>query len=230
MKIRVLLLSVLLVLFVSQMSLVAQDTVTVNAEIRGFLIFRLDVTDAGGSLFAGDYSTAETSNLGLADAGGLAITGGDALVTGETGIPVDATGLDLSAPNGFLDPNCVGAFYRFFNTVGTPNATNHDDAALGIFALGSRVSSYDLTTSAILTPGTGDATVTIDQLKWKDNATTGGSGYADYAAFSAAPVSVASGGAGAFYLLIFNDYGLLVEFVDTSGTYTWTLTYTLTTT
>ena len=76
----------------------------------------------------------------------------------------------------------------------------------------------------------GDASVTVGQLKWKDNATTGGSGYTDYTDFSAGSTNITSGGAGALHLNLFHDYGLLVEFSDDTGNYTWTVTYTLTTT
>jgi hypothetical protein len=230
MQIKTLSAITLVFLFGMGVSLMAQsnDTVTVNAEIRGFLSFVVDGTDAGGSLVAGDYTTAETCDFGVSDAGGGAITGGDALVTGQTGLPVDGAGLDLGA-GGFFDPTCVGAFYRFFDAVGAPDRFNHDDAAVGIFARGSRVTSYSLDVAAIVTPGTGDASVTVDQLKWKANATTGGSGYTDYTSFSGASTNITSGGAGAIQMELYHDYGLLVEFADTPGTYTWTVTYTLTT-
>ena len=204
----------------------AQDTVTVNVTIRGHLTFVLDGTDAGGSVVAGDYTTAETCDFGTSDAAGGAITGGDALVTGLTGIPVDAAGLDLGA-GGVYDPTCVGSFYSFFNAVGAPDRFNHDDAALGIYIRSSRISTYSLDVSAAVA---GDATVTVGQLKWKDNATTGGSGYTDYTDFSAGSTNITSGGAGALQLNLFHDYGLLVEFADNTGNYTWTVTYTLTTT
>jgi hypothetical protein len=208
------------------MTLMAQDTVTVNVTIRGHLAFVLDGTDAGGNLTAGDYTTAETCDFGTSDAGGGAITGGDALVTGLTGIPVDAAGLDLGA-GGLFDPTCVGSFYSFFNTVGVPDRFNHDDAALGIYIQSSALSTYSLDVSAAVA---GAASVTVGQLKWKDNATTGGSGYTDYTDFSAGSTNITSGGAGALQLNLFHDYGLLVEFADATGNYTWTVTYTLTTT
>jgi hypothetical protein len=222
----------IMVFMLPQLSLQAQtnDTVTVNAEIRGHLTFVLDGTDASANINSGDYTSAETSDLGVGDAGGGAITGGDALVTGETGIPIDGTGSDLTAGDGFYDANCVGGFYRFFNASGATSLTAHDNAALGIYARGSRVTSYSLTTSAVVTPGTGDATVTVGQLKWKDDSTTGGSGDADYTDFAAGAANITSGAAGAFRISLFHDYGLLIEYADTPGTYTWTLTYTLTTT
>lgn len=216
-------------IFVMSMSLMGQtnDTVTVNATIRGTLTFILDGTDAGGSLPAGNYTAAETCNFGTLDAGGGAITGGDALVTGETGLPVDASGADLSGGDGFFDPNCVGAFYQFFSVVGAPSTLNHDTAALGIYARGSHVTSYTLTVSAAVA---GDASVTVDQLKWKANATTGGSGYGDYTDFAAASATITSGGPSNINLMLYHDYGLLVEYTDVTGNYTWTVTYTMTTT
>ncbi len=231
MKIRSFLIVVLFLLCGALSSLMAQtdDTVTVNVEVRGHLVFIVDGTDAGGSVVAGDYTTAETCDFGISDAGGGAITGGDALVTGATGIPVDAGGLDLG-PGGFFDPACVGAFYSFFNAIGAPDRFNHDDAALGIFVRSSRRTSYSLDVAAVVAPGTGDATVTVDQLKWKDNATTGGSGHTDYTSFSGASTNITSGGFGSIHLELFHDYGLLVELADTIGTYTWTVTYTLTVT
>jgi len=226
MKTKTFILSIMVICLLGGMSLMAQDTVTVNVTIRGHLTFVLDGTDAGGSVVAGDYTTAETCDFGTSDAAGGAITGGDALVTGLTGIPVDAAGLDLGA-GGVYDPNCVGSFYSFFNTVGTPDRFNHDDTALGIYIRSSRISTYSLDVSAAVV---GDATVTVGQLKWKDNATTGGSGYTDYTDFATSSTNITSGGAGALHLNLFHDYGLLVEFADATGSYTWTVTYTLTTT
>lgn len=202
----------------------AQDTVTVNVTIRGHLTFVLDGTDAGSSVVAGDYTVAETCDFGTSDAAGGAITGGDALVTGLTGIPVNAAG---TATADIYDPNCVGSFYNFFSAVGTPDRFNHDDSALGIYIRSSNIATYSLDVSAAVA---GDASVTVGQLKWKVNATTGGSGYTDYADFTAGSTNITSGGAGALHLNLFHDYGLLVEFADATGSYTWTVTYTLTTT
>lgn len=212
-------------IFVMSMSLMGQtnDTVTVNAAIRSSLTFVLDGTDAGGSLPGGNYTTAETCDLGTADAGGGAITGGDALVTGQTGLPVDASGADLSGGDGFYDVNCVGAFYQFFSAAGAPTRTNHDTAALGIYAKGSHVTSYDLTVSASVA---GDASVTVGQLKWKANS----GAFATYGSFTAGAVSITSGGPSAIDIMLYHDYGLLVEYADVIGSYTWTVTYTMTTT
>lgn len=207
-------------IFVMSMSLMGQtnDTVTVNATIRSSLTFVLDGTDANTT-----YTAAETCAFGTLDAGGGPITGGDALVTGLAGLPVDATGADLSAGDGFFDPTCVGAFYQFFTTTGAPTRTAHDDAALGIYAKGSYVTSCDLTVSAAVA---GDASVTVGQLKWKSN----GGAYGTYASFTAAPVNFSATGTGAINLMLFHDYGLVVEYADVIGNYTWTVTYTLTTT
>jgi hypothetical protein len=208
------------VIFVMGMSLQGQtnDTVTINATIRSTLTFLLDSTDANTT-----YTSAETCNFGTSDAGGGAITGGDALVTGQVGIPVDASGADLSGGDGFFDANCVGAFYQFFSTTGSPTRTSHDDAALGIYAKGSHVNSYTLTVSASVA---GDASVTAGQLKWKTNA----GAYGTYASFTAAPATIATGGPSTIDLMLYHDYGLLVEYADVPGAFTWTVTYTMTTT
>lgn len=207
-------------IFMMGMSLMGQtnDTVTVNATIRSTLTFLLDGTDGNTT-----YTSAETCNFGTSDAGGGAITGGDALVTGQTGLPVDGSLTDLSGGDGFFDPTCVGAFYQFFSTTGAPTRTSHDDAALGIYAKGSHVTTCDLTVSASVA---GDASVTVGQLKWKSN----GGAYGTYAAFTAAPVNFSSTGSGAINLMLYHDYGLVVEYADVPGAYTWTVTYTLTTT
>ena len=225
MKIKMLVAMSVVFALVMGMTLMAQTTatVTVNAEIRGTLTFLLDGTDAGGSLPGNNYTDAETCDLGVLDAGGGAITGGDALVTGQTGIPVDAAGADLTAGDGFFDTTCVGAFYQFFSAVGAPDRTNHDTAALGIYARGSHVDTYDLTVEASVA---GDASVTVGQLKWKSNA----GAYGTYASFTAAPVSIASGGPSNIDLMLYHDYGLVVEYADVIGNYTWTVTYTMTTT
>ncbi|MCU0285714.1 MAG: hypothetical protein MUF15_04875 [Acidobacteria bacterium] len=225
MKIKALVMLSVCFIFVIGMSLMAQtnDTVTINAEIRGHLTFILDGTDAGSSLPGGNYSAAETCDFGVLDAGGGAITGGDALVTGQTGLPVDASGADLSGGDGFFDANCVGAFYQFFSAIGAPTRTNHDTAAIGIYAKGSHVTTYDLTVSAAVV---GDASVTVGQLKWKSNA----GAYATYASFTAAPVSITSGGPSHIDLMLYHDYGLVIEYADVIGSYTWTVTYTMTTT
>lgn len=225
MKIKMLIVMSVLFIFVTGMTLTAQETgtVTINAEIRGTLTFLLDGSDAGGSLPGGDYSDTETCELGVLDAGGGAITGGDALVTGLTGLPVDAAGADLSGGDGFFDATCVGAFYEFFSILGAPTRLNHDTAALGIYAKGSHVNGYDLTVGASVA---GDASVTVGQLKWKSNA----GAYATYTSFTAGPDTITSAGAGAVDVMLFHDYGLVVEYTDVIGSYTWTVTYTLTTT
>lgn len=207
-------------------SLLGQDTVTVNVIIRGHLEFVLDGTDAGGSLPGGNYTTAETCDFGTADAAGGAITGGDVLVTGLTGVPVNAAGADLGV-GGIYDPACVGSFYPVFVAVGTPDRFAHNDAALGVYIRSSSVTTYSLDVAAVVA---GDASVTVGQLKWKDNATTGGSGFTDYTDFTGGSTNITSGGAGAIQLYLYHDYGLLVEFADVLGAYTWTVTYTLTTT
>ncbi len=226
MRIKTFLILVIILFLGAGITLLGQDTVTVNVTIRGHLTFVLEGTDAGGSLPGGNYSTAETCNFGTADAAGGAITGGDALVTGLTGLPVDAAGADLGA-GGLYDPTCVGSFYPVFVAVGTPDRFAHNDAALGIFIRSSRVATYSLDVAAVVA---GDASVTVGQLKWKDNATTGGSGYTDYTDFTVGSTNITSGGAGAIQLYLYQDYGLLVEFADVLGAYTWTVTYTLTTT
>lgn len=226
MKIKTFLFSITIFFLLAGIHLVAQDTVTVNAQIQGHLTFILDATDAGGSLVGGDYSVNETSNLGIVDAGGTATAGGDAAILGISGLPVNAAGLDLSAGDGFFDLNCVGAFYPFLVATAGMNPTQHNNAALAIYARGSRVNSYDLSTSAIVA---GDPSVTDSQLKWKDDATAS-NGFQGYTDFSGVGVSIASGGVGGFHMLLFHDYGLLVEYDDAPGNFTWTIIYTLTTT
>lgn len=228
MRIKTLLISLMILFLGTGLSLLGQATVTVNATIRGVTTFVLDGTDAGGSRPGGNYSAAETCNFGTLDAVGGAIAGGDALVTGLTGLPVNAAGADLSGGDGFADPLCVGAFYPFFVAVGTPDQTAHDDAALGIYLHATGVTNHRLDVAAAVA---GNASVTVGQLKWKLNTTTGGSGYGDYTAFSAASVNIiplTAGNLSPTYL--YHDYGLLVEFADAAGAYTWTVTYTLTTT
>jgi hypothetical protein len=228
MRIKTFIISMMILFLGAGISLLGQDTVTVNATIRGVTVFTLDGTDAGGKN-PGDYSTAETCDFGTLDAIGGAITGGDALVTGLTGLPVNAAGADLSGGDGIYDPLCVGSFYPIFVAVGAPsNLNNHTDAALGIYAHATGITNHRLDVSAAVA---GNASVTVGQLKWKDNATTGGSGYGDYTAFSAASVNIIPLTAGNLTpTYLFHDYGLLVEFTDAAGAYTWTVTYTLTTT
>ena len=226
MKIKTLLIAIATLFLLTEMSLLAQDTVTVNAQIQGHLTFILDATDPGQNLNGGDYTVNETSNIGMVDAGGTATAGGDATIVGIAGLPVDAGGNDLSAGDGFFDPNCIGAFYPFLEATGGSNPTQHPNTAMGIYARGSRVNSYDLSTTAVVV---GDPSVSVGQLKWKDDGTAspGSTGYTD---FSGVSVSIASGGVGGFRLLLFHDMGLSVEFDDAPGNYTWTITYTLTTT
>lgn len=229
MRIKNLLISVIIVFLGAGITLLGQDTVTVNATIRGVTTFVLDGTDTGGSRPAGNYTTAETCNFGTLDAVGGAITGGDpAPVTGLTGLPVNAAGADLSGGDGFADPLCVGAFYPFFVAVGTPNQTAHADAALAIYAHSTGIATYSLGVAAVKTSG--DASVTLGQLKWKVNATTGGSGYQDYTDFSGTSATIISGSGNLTPTYLFHDYGLLVEFTDVTGANVWTVNYTLTTT
>ena len=228
MRIKYLLILVMILFLGAGITLLGQDTVTVNATIRGVTTFVLDGTDAGGSRPAGHYTTAETCNFGSLDAAGGAITGGDALVTGLTGLPVDAAGADLSGGDGFADPNCVGAFYPFFVAVGSPDQTAHADAGLAIYAHSTGIATYSLDVAAAKTAG--DASVTVGQLKWKTNSTTGGSGYQDYTNFSGASTNIINGSGNLTPTYLFHDYGLLVEFTDVTGANTWLVTYTLTTT
>ena len=214
------------ILFLSETAAFAQTTATINldANIRGVLILRLDGTDANGNLTptaTSAYTTAESMNLGDVDAVGTAIANGDALVNGLTGVPVDAA---LGTPaNGFEDATCVGALYQFFTATGADDETDHANTALGVYARGSRVTSYSLDVAASVN---GDGSVTVGQLKWKNDSDA----IAAFNDFSAVSANVTSGGAGALRFLLFHDFGLVVEFTDTPATYTWTITYTLTTT
>lgn len=219
--------AVALLLLAFSPSLKAQQTatVTVNATIAGVLYLRVDGTDAGNSLYAANYSTAETCNLGTLDAIGTAIAGGDAMVTGITGLAVNATGNTVA--NGVDDPSCVGSFYRILAATGGNDETAHANAALGVYARGSRVTTYNLAVAAAVT---GNASVTVGQLKYKLDATANSDGYIGYTDFTTSSQNLTSGAAGAIRFLLFYDLGLLVEFDDAPGAYTWTLTYTLTTT
>jgi hypothetical protein len=208
------------------MTLLGQDTVTVNVTIRGVTVFVLDGTDVGGKNPT-DYNAAETCDFGTLDAAGGAITGGDASVTGTLGIPVDSSGADLGV-DGVYDPTCVGSFYPFFAAdVPAPNNNDHAAAALGIYMHITGISTYSLDVAASVA---GDPSVTVGQLKWKTNAgaASGYTGYTDFIDTGSTTITSGSGNLAPTYL--FHDYGLLVEFADVTGAYTWTVTYTLTTT
>ncbi len=214
------------ILFLAETAAFAQTTATINldATIRGVLILRLDGTDANGNLVptaTSAYTTAESMNLGDVDAVGTAIANGDALVNGLTGIPVTAA--LGTPPNGFEDTTCVGGLYQFFTTTGADDESDHANTALGIYIRGSRVNTYSLDVAASVN---GDGTVTVGQLKWKNDADA----VAAFNDFSAVSANITSGGAVAPRELLFHDFGLVVEFADTPATYTWTITYTLTTT
>jgi len=199
--------------------------VTVNADFQSILILLVDGTDDGHSIFSGHYSTGETCDFGNVDAIGTAISGGDTMVNGIRGVPVDASGNPLSSP---YDSNCDGSFYHVLYATGGNSLSDRTGAGIGIFALGVQLSgtSYSLDVSAQLTQNT--ANVTIDQLKWKDDGDSTSQGYGDYTSFSTASQNIDTD-SGIFYRGVFyHDYGLLVQFEDEPGTNSWTVTYTLT--
>jgi hypothetical protein len=229
MRIKTFIISMMVLFLGTGLSLLGQTSaqVTVNANIQAVSELILDGTDPGGKNPT-NYSTAETCNFGQVDAIGTAISGGDALVNTITGIPVDVSGADLSGGDGIYDPDCVGSFYPFFVTdIPAPDQNNHVASALGIHvkSVGSGSGGgYSLDVAAVKTAG--DPLVTVGQLKWKDNATTGGSGYTDYTDFGASDNII--GGSGNYVGSLYHDYGLLVEFLDPTGINTWLVTYTLT--
>jgi hypothetical protein len=198
--------------------------VTVSAQFQSILILLVDGTDDGHNLLGGDYTTSENCNFGNVDAIGTAITGGDTMVNGITGTPVDASGNPLTSA---YDPNCDGSFYPVLSGTGTNSVTDRTDAGIGIFALGVQPggTSYTLDVTAQLSSNT--TNVTIDQLKWKDDADSS-SGYTGYTAFSTTSANIDSATSILYRQIFYHDYGLLVQFEDEPGTNTWIVTYTLT--
>jgi hypothetical protein len=219
------------------LSIAGQSTtyVNVNVGIRSYLMFGLygartqpqinkgeteekSLQHRNNSIYQGDQ-TMKVINIGVVDAGGTAITGGDPFMNGVKGRPVNTK---LETPSdGFMDPHCVGAFYPFF-TKKTSKKETGDSSSLHIFVRGSRVNSYTLSASATVT----GQSVEVGQLKWKDD----GWDKKFYRDFSLNPGKISTGGPGPLRLSLYHDYGLLVEFDDKPGQYTWTIVYTLTTT
>jgi hypothetical protein len=205
-------------------------TVSVTANFQSFLTLLTDGTDPGSDLFSevGDYTILEACKFGNVDALGTAISGGDSLVDGIEGVLVDSTGNPISGPP---LTNSVGSFYPIFETAGGNDENDHPTACLGIVGLGSYVDNFNLVVSATVagsvTPGA--TAVSVDQLKWKDDALASSGGYNGYRGFAAAPYTILTG-SGVVNFLLFHDYGLLVLFANATGIVTWTITYTLTAT
>jgi len=143
-------------------------------------------------------------------------------VNGVAGMPVDSSGAALAS---FTDPGCIGAFYPLFAATGGNVNNQHPSCALCILVRLLFTGGWTLSTSAQLIAST--TNVTLDQLKWKRDATAS-NGFQSYTAFTTSSVLVDSGGAS--FLIsryIYIDYGLLVEYTDAPGVNTWLVTYTL---
>jgi hypothetical protein len=202
-----------------------QQSASVNVEFelsqpKIILTFTLDGTDAGWGLAAN-----ETCDLGYAASGGTPISGapvGNPDVNGVAGIPVDSSGAALAS---FTDPGCIGAFYPLFAATGGNVNNQHPGCALCILVRLLFTGGWTLSTSAQLIAST--TNVSLDQLKWKRDATAS-NGFQSYTAFTTSGVLVDSGGA-SFLITryIYIDYGLLVEYPDAPGANTWLVTYTL---
>jgi hypothetical protein len=191
------------------------------AQPQLILNFTIDGTDAGWNLSAN-----ETCTIGNVDGRGTPISGapvGDPNVNGVAGIPVNSTGAPLA---NFYDAACVGAFYPLFAATGGNNTNNHPSCAICIYIRLFWSGGWTLSSRAQLLSST--ANVTLNQLKWKLDATAS-SGYQNYTSFTAASVQIASGGGGILVTqYLYFDYGLLVENADAPGTNVWLVTYTLT--
>ena len=217
-------LSVLFFLSVPLVNTQQTANVTVSASFQSILILLVDGTDYGHNLLTGDYTTDESCNFGNVDAIGTAISGGDTMVNGIAGIPVDASGNQLTSP---YDPDCDGSFYPILSGTGTNSPTDRTDAGIGIFVLGVQLGGTSYTLNVVATLNSYTTNVTIDQLKWKDDATSS-SGYTGYTAFSTTSVNIDTDSGILYRKIFYHDYGLLVQFEDEPGTNTWTVTYTFT--
>ena len=200
-----------------------QQNASVNVEFDlgaplNLIAFTIDGTDAGYVL-----STNETCNLGYVDSMGTPISGapvGNPDVNGTAGIPVNSSGAALAS---FTDPACIGAFYPLFAATGGSFKEQHPNSAVCVFVHVAGNPTWSLSTSAqLLSSTTG---VTLDQLKWKMDATAS-NGFQNYSAFTTSSVIIASGTTN-FNDYFYMDYGLLVEYTDAPGVNTWLVTYTL---
>jgi hypothetical protein len=202
-----------------------QQSASVNVEFdlaqpKMILSFTIDGTDAGW-----DLSANETCNLGILDSNGTPISGapaGDPNVNGVAGIPVNSSGAALAS---FYDAACIGAFYPLFAATGGSTTNQHPNTAICIRVVLLLTGGWTLSTSAQLLGST--TNVTLDQLKWKPDATAS-NGFQNYTAFTTSGILVDSGGASILISrYIYIDYGLLVEYADAPGANIWLVTYTL---
>jgi len=199
-----------------------QQNASVNVEFEvspplAILTFNLDGTDP-----LWDRTANEICNLGTVDSIGTPISGapvGNPNVNGVAGLPVDTTGAPLA---NFYDAACIGAFYPLLAATGGNTNNNHPNCALLIRVRTN--SAWTLTYRAQLLIST--TNVTVDQLKWKMDATAS-NGFQSYTSFPTANTLLASG-AGAVNTRYYMDYGLLVEPADAPGANSWLVTYTLT--
>jgi hypothetical protein len=188
------------------------------AQPLGVVRFQLDGTDAGYVL-----SGNETCDIGYVDSIGTPISGapaGNPDVNGTAGIPVDSSGAPLGS---FYDTGCVGAFYPLFAAAGGYNNEQHPNSAICIYLHLTGNPTWSLSNSAQLLSST--TNVTVDQLKWKMDATTA-NGYQGYTGFTTSSTVIASGNSN-FRDYLYIDYGLLVENADAPGANVWLVTYTL---
>lgn len=202
-----------------------QQNASVNVEFEVprpqiILTFTIDGTDAAWGMSAN-----ETCDLGIVDSRGTPISGAPAGypdVNGVAGIPVNSSGAPLAS---FDDVGCIGAFYPLFVATGGNNTNQHPNSAICILERFFLTGGWTLSTSAQLLSST--ANVTVDQLKWKMDATAS-NGFQSYTGFTTSSTLVDSGPASFLTTrYIYIDYGLLVEYEDAAGVNSWLVTYTL---
>lgn len=197
-------------------------SISAKAEIQAIVVFTIDGTDSGTSA-----SGNEIINLGNVDAGGTPISGapaGNPDVNGVTGIPVNSSGNPLSSQT---DPNSIGAFYPIFSATGSNHHHKHPSSALSAFVFIKPFNEvWQVSVRAQLISSSSN--VTIDQLKWKYDATPS-IGFQGFTDFSTSETVLLTGNSRIReYLYI--DYGILVEYDDEPGNNTWVVTYTVTST
>ncbi len=104
--------------------------------------------------------------------------------------------------------------YEFTPASGGNSERSHPNATLAVRVVSP--ASWQLSVSAQVN---GDPSVTVDQLSFKEDAQTA------YIPFTLHPQPAGSGPAGTF--LLFYDLALRVDSDDRPGSYSWSITYTL---
>jgi len=150
------------------------------------------------------FSYAETIHFGKIDSWGSLSMGGDFM--NIMGKPLGAQNVD--------DINCKGSMYELSPETGGNTENYHPNSTIAIKVISP--SRWQLSATAYIS---GHSSVDVGQLCFKEDSET------EYIPFTTHPQVIKSGESGTYVL--YYDLGIKVEFDDRPGSYSWQITYTL---